>query len=84
MEIERLKMAVTDGDWALVAILKTLLEMLSGAVALLGFMDFKVSNTDSRRISTNEKTLLPGLIYEKGSVSDKSKLLGRLLPIVEK
>ena len=46
-------------------------------------MDFKVSNTDSRLISANENTVLGGLMYEIGSVSDKGILLASLSPIAE-
>ena len=47
IERERLKMAVKDGDKIPAAIYKT---TLSGPVALLELMDFRVFQTDSRLI----------------------------------
>ena len=62
IERERLKMADKDGDKISAAIFKTLLGILSGPVALLGLMDFRVFKIDSSLISANEKALFTGLI----------------------
>ena len=60
IERERLKMADKDGDKILAAIFKTLLGILSGPVALLGSMDFRVFKTNSRLISAMKKRYLRG------------------------
>jgi hypothetical protein len=62
MEIERLKMAVSDGDRISAAIFKTLQGILSGPVALLGLMDLRVLITVSTFISAKESELLTGFI----------------------
>ena len=46
IERERLKMADKDGDKISAAIFKVLLGILSGPVALLELMDFRVFKTD--------------------------------------
>jgi hypothetical protein len=58
MGIKRLKMAVSDGDRISAAISKTLQGILSGPVALLGLMDFRVLIT----VSTFDYQLLTGFI----------------------
>ena len=60
IERERLKMADKDGDKISADIFKTLLGILSGPVALLRLMDFRVFKTDSRLISASIQRYLRG------------------------
>ena len=62
IERERLKMAGKNGDKIAAAIFKTLLGILSGPVALLRLMIYRVFKLDSKLITANEKAMFTGLI----------------------